>query len=140
MRERNLNISEAAQLLGVDPGTLKRWVEREALEPATNSNYGPMRFKRNDIEAFARKSGISLERDRHHPDHFTPPTLAAAINAGEDASTSTVTATTIRQMIASKKIKTLKVPCSSNRVTLMIDQAEGLRVIELFTRARPKAG
>jgi len=70
MDDKSCNITDAARTLGVDPGTIRRWVARKGLQPVKTTSFG-MWFKQRDIREFADKAGISLSRDRHHPDHYT---------------------------------------------------------------------
>lgn len=126
-----LTITDAARLLGVDPGTVRTWTERKLLPVVCTNLRSGSRIARQDAVAFAKRVGIDLDRDPSHPSHFTPPLLAEAIGGG-------MTAARIRAMIEASEIAVADLPPAGRRRTLLISQREGLRVITM--QARRKVG
>lgn len=52
MAKRLLKIKEAAELLGVNPETLRRWDRSGKLKAVVISTRGDRRYKKEDIEKF----------------------------------------------------------------------------------------
>jgi DNA-binding transcriptional MerR regulator len=128
-----MTIAAASELLGVDPKTLRRWTGEGLIQEQRQFHWSRPSYERKHVERLAHRFGISLDRNRNLPAHYTPPSLAAAIGHG-------MTATRIRTMIVKGEIRLLTLPENPHRQSLQIDQAEGLRVIRLLTKHAAKAG
>lgn len=50
-----LRISQAAEILGVNPETLRRWDKSRKLKPIIISKRGDRRYKKEDIVRFLKK-------------------------------------------------------------------------------------
>ncbi len=66
-RDEWLSLSEASELLGVHPVTLRRWANRGIL-PTIRTPGGHRRFRRQDVEALMR-----IRREEVEPDFSLPP-------------------------------------------------------------------
>lgn len=51
-----LKIREAAEILGVNPATLRRWDKSEKLKAVIVSSRGDRRYRQEDIEHFINKN------------------------------------------------------------------------------------
>jgi len=127
-----LNLAQAADLLGVDPKTLRGWTSQGLIRVHYPHAWSRPWYERKVVEKLAAIFGITLKRSPHHPAHYTPPSLAKAIGNG-------MTATIIRRMIGECEIRILSLPETAKRQSRMIDQAEGLRVIAAFRQAQAHA-
>ncbi|HCB23322.1 hypothetical protein A3B42_03545 [Candidatus Daviesbacteria bacterium RIFCSPLOWO2_01_FULL_38_10] len=56
VKTRLLRIKEAAEMLGVNPETLRRWDRSGRLKAVIVSLRGDRRYKKEDIESFIKKS------------------------------------------------------------------------------------
>lgn len=56
MPKRLLKIKEAAEMLGVNPETLRRWDRSGKLKAIIVSIRGDRRYKKEDIEKFVNRS------------------------------------------------------------------------------------
>lgn len=59
VKSRLLRIKEAADLLGVNPETLRRWDRSGKLKAVVISIRGDKRYKREDIEKFIKEGKIT---------------------------------------------------------------------------------
>lgn len=59
-RIKLLRIKEAAEMLGVNPETLRRWDRYGKLSAVKISKRGDRRYKREDIEKFIEKNQKSI--------------------------------------------------------------------------------
>jgi hypothetical protein len=128
-----MTITDAAELLGVDPKTVRRWTEEGLLKQRRLFDWSPPSYDRKEVGRLAGKIGISLNRNPNLPAHYTPPSLAEAIGNG-------MTAGRIRTLIAKGEITPLRWPENQRRQSLMVDQTEGQRVIRMLTKHAAKAG
>lgn len=53
-----LRIREAAEILGVNPETLRRWDREGKLKAIIISKRGDRRYKKEDIESFLKKISV----------------------------------------------------------------------------------
>lgn len=65
MRDDEIGVGAAAELLGVDPSTVARWVDEGRLAGYRTSERGPRRIKRASLEA-------ELARQQHGRDPAQP--------------------------------------------------------------------
>lgn len=56
MAKRLLRIKEAAEMLGVNPETLRRWDRSGKLKAVVISIRGDRRYKKEDVEVFIKRS------------------------------------------------------------------------------------
>lgn len=63
-RIKLLRIREAAEMLGVNPETLRRWDREGKLKAIIISKRGDRRYKNEDIEKFVDNKKIYQNRDK----------------------------------------------------------------------------
>jgi len=108
----------ASRFLGFSPPTIQRWTEAKLIVAARNKGTGLWTYRRNELERFAAKVGISLDDAQCNPPHYSVSRLAK---------TSKTHPSRVRRFIDRGELRVIRVevPGSKNEIVFIGHAAAG---------------